>query len=93
MPINEEAFTFGIGFDGSSIRGWKVINESDMLARLDATSSYVDPFFQHKTLVVIADIYDPKTNEAYNRDPRNILKKAIAPHEVNGHCRYGLLWP
>ena len=82
--INEEAFTFGIGFDGSSIRGWKVINESDMLARLDATSSYVDPFFQHKTLVVIADIYDPKTNEAYNRDPRNILKKAIAHMKSTG---------
>ena len=81
MPLSvvtEEAFDYGIGFDGSSIRGWKVINESDMLARLDASSNYVDPFFQHKTLVVIADIYDPKTLEPYNRDPRSILKKAVA---------------
>ena len=75
--IDEGAFTFGVGFDGSSIRGWQAINESDMLARLDATSSYIDPFFQHKTLVVIADIYDPRKEEPYNRDPRYILKKAI----------------
>ncbi len=80
MPMHsmeEEMFTFGIGFDGSSIRGWKTINESDMLARLDHTSAYVDPFFQHKTLAIIADIYEPKTLEPYNRDPRYILKKAI----------------
>ena len=82
--IDEQAFTFGIGFDGSSIRGWQAINESDMLARLDATSSYIDPFFQHKTLVVIADIYDPKTGEPYNRDPRNILKKAVAYMKSTG---------
>ena len=44
--IDEEAFTFGIGFDGSSIRGWKAINESDMLVRLDPATAYVDPFFQ-----------------------------------------------
>ncbi len=75
--ITEEAFEFGIGFDGSSIRGWKTINESDMLARLDASSHYLDPFFQHKTLVIIADIYDPKTLKPYSRDPRYILKKAI----------------
>ena len=75
--IDEEAFTFGIGFDGSSIRGWKAINESDMLARLDATSSYIDPFFQHKTLVIIADIYEPSTGEPYSRDPRNVLKRAV----------------
>ena len=82
--IDEEAFIFGVGFDGSSIRGWKVINESDMLARLDATSTYLDPFFQHKTLVVIADIYDPKTEAPYNRDPRNILKKAIKHMKSTG---------
>lgn len=80
MPMHaleEEFFTYGIGFDGSSIRGWKAINESDMLARLDYTYAYIDPFFQHKTLAIIADIYDPRTLEPYDRDPRYILKKAI----------------
>lgn len=75
--IDEEAFTFGIGFDGSSIRGWKAINESDMLLRLDSHTAYIDPFFQHKTLAVIGNIFDPMTGEPYNRDPRFILKKAI----------------
>ena len=75
--IDEEAFDYGIGFDGSSIRGWKTINESDMLAKLDAANHFIDPFFQHKTLVVIADIYDPITLQPYSRDPRFILKKAV----------------
>jgi glutamine synthetase len=80
--IDEEAFTFGIGFDGSSIRGWKVINESDMLVKLDSTTAYIDPFFQHKTLAVLCDIYEPPLKagdepKPYSRDPRYILKKAI----------------
>lgn len=74
--IDEDCFNNGIGFDGSSIRGWKTINESDMLARLDYKSCYIDPFFQHKTLAVIADIYEPN-GEPYSRSPRYILKKAI----------------
>ncbi len=75
--IDENVFSYGIGFDGSSIRGWKSINESDMIARLDHKSAYIDPFFQHKTLAIIADIYDPKTEQPYNRDPRYILRKAV----------------
>ncbi len=75
--IDEEAFSIGVGLDGSSIRGWKTINESDMFVRLDNHTAYIDPFFQHKTLAIIGDIYEPKSGEAYNRDPRNILKKAI----------------
>ncbi len=82
--VSEEAFSFGIGFDGSSIRAWKSINESDMLTRLDASTAFIDTFFQHKTLVVFADIYDPRTQEPYNRDPRNILKKAIAYMKSQG---------
>lgn len=76
--VDETAFTYGIGFDGSSIRGWKTINESDMLARLDPDSAFVDPFFEHKTLNVIADIYEPTAEpKPYGRDPRFILKKAL----------------
>jgi len=80
--IDEEAFTFGIGFDGSSIRGWKEIDESDMLVRMDSTTAYIDPFFEHKTLAVLCDIYDPPLTaddeaKPYTRDPRYILKKAI----------------
>ena len=80
--IDEEAFTFGIGFDGSSIRAWKTISESDMLVRLDANTAYIDPFFEHKTLAVICDIMEPPTKagevpKPYSRDPRYILRKAI----------------
>ena len=75
--IGEEAFTFGVGIDGSSVRGWKAIDESDMLTRLDASTAFIDPFFQHKTLNILSDIYDPRVGEAYNRDPRYILKKAV----------------
>ncbi|MCB1307950.1 MAG: type I glutamate--ammonia ligase [Leptospiraceae bacterium] len=75
--IDEEAFTYGIGIDGSSVRGWKSINESDMLARLDASSAFLDPFFEHKTLNVLCDIYDPRSGEAYGRDPRTILKRSL----------------
>ncbi len=82
--VDKEAFTYGIGFDGSSIRGWKAINESDMLTRLDISTAFIDPFFQHKTLVIFADIYDPRTEEAYSRDPRAVLKKAIARMKSTG---------
>lgn len=75
--VDEDAFTEGLGFDGSSIRGWKAINESDMFARLDPTSAYIDPFFEKKTLAIIADIYDPKDGSEYSRSPRGILKKAV----------------
>lgn len=82
--VDEKAFSFGIGFDGSSIRAWKAINESDMLTRLDASTAFLDPFFKHKTLVLFSDIYDPRTGEAYNRDPRYVLKKAIAQMKASG---------
>ena len=75
--VDEEAFTFGVGIDGSSIRGWKAIEESDMLTRLDASTAFIDPFFQHKTLVIFSDIHEPTSSEVYNRDPRGILKRAI----------------
>ena len=74
--IDEDSFTDGLGFDGSSIRGWQAINESDMIVKPVPTSAFIDPFTQHKTLVLICNIADPLTGEDYTRDPRNIARKA-----------------
>ena len=83
----------GLGFDGSSIRGFKVINESDMLLQPDPTTAFIDPFMAHKTLVMIADIKDPVTKEFYSRDPRGIAKKAEAYLKSLGHRRHRLFRP
>jgi glutamine synthetase len=74
--FSEGVFEQGLGFDGSSIRGWKAINESDMLVKPEPTSAFIDPFFKDKTLVMICNICDPITGEDYGRDPRNIARKA-----------------
>ncbi len=76
--LDEGAFEAGFGFDGSSIRGWQPIHASDMLVVPDASTALIDPFFEEPTLVLIGDIVDPVTKEAYSRDPRNIAKKAEA---------------
>jgi glutamine synthetase len=75
--LSEATFEEGLGFDGSSIRGWQVINESDMIVRPDAGTAFIDPFMEHTTLVMICDICDPVTGEDYSRDPRHIGKKAV----------------
>ena len=74
--IDEDTFTEGMGFDGSSIRGWQAINESDMIVKPVPESAFIDPFTVHKTLVIICNIADPLTGEDYTRDPRNIARKA-----------------
>jgi glutamine synthetase len=74
--LDVEAFDRGFGFDGSSIRGWQTINESDMLVKPVAESAFIDPFMQEKTLVLICNICDPLTGEDYSRDPRHIAIKA-----------------
>jgi glutamine synthetase len=74
--LTESAFEDGFGFDGSSIRGWAAINESDMLLIPDAATAMMDPFFQVPTLVLLCDIQDPTTRQHYERDPRWISKKA-----------------
>ncbi|GAA2527898.1 type I glutamate--ammonia ligase [Rarobacter incanus] len=74
----DTAFTAGLAFDGSSIRGFQAINESDMKLIPDVTTAYVDPFRRHKTLIVNFSIVDPFTDEAYSRDPRNVALKAEA---------------
>ena len=74
--IEGDTFEEGIMFDGSSIAGWKAINESDMVLMPDADSAYVDPFFSAATLAINCDILDPLTYQPYNRDPRTTAKKA-----------------
>ncbi|MCC7174865.1 MAG: type I glutamate--ammonia ligase [Bryobacterales bacterium] len=78
-PINkldESSFEEGYGFDGSSIRGWAVINESDMLMLPDPGTAFMDPFAETPTLVMLADVVDPITRQHYERDPRWIARKA-----------------
>ena len=76
--VNKDFFEDGIMFDGSSIAGWKAINESDMVLKPDTSIAVMDPFYQHPTLVLLCDILEPGTGEAYNRDPRTTAKKAEA---------------
>lgn len=78
VPISqlaESSFEDGYGFDGSSIRGWQVINNSDMLVLPDPKTAVVDPFCQIPTLSMICNIVDPVTKEPYSRDPRHVAKK------------------
>jgi glutamine synthetase len=70
-------WTEGIGFDGSSIRGFQEIQESDMILKLDPATAIVDPICEHPTLSIICDVFDPVTGKAYTRDPRYIAKKAV----------------
>jgi glutamine synthetase len=72
------SFEDGYGFDGSSIRGWKPIHESDMLLIPDAETMFVDSFIEAPTISLICDVYEPATKEKYSRCPRNIAQKAEA---------------
>src|SRR5450432_315929 len=74
--VSEDSFQDGYGMDGSSIRGWAAINESDMLLIPDASTAFIDPFFEIPTLVMVGDVVDPITRQNYNRDPRWIARKA-----------------
>ena len=82
--LEESSFEDGFGFDGSSIRGWQPIHASDMLVVPDATTAKMDPFYEAPTLVLICNIVDPVTREAYTRDPRNIAQKADAYLKSSG---------
>ncbi|CEF55061.1 type I glutamate--ammonia ligase [Acetobacter ghanensis] len=74
--IEEDSFTDGFMFDGSSIAGWKAINESDMVLLPDATSAVMDPFSARPQLILFCDIIEPSTGQPYNRDPRSTAKLA-----------------
>jgi glutamine synthetase len=76
--FSADAVDEGLGFDGSSIRGFQEIQASDMLLLPDETTAFLDPFTQHKTLVLICDIRDPVTKDFYPRDPRGVARKAEA---------------
>ena len=75
--LDESAFSEGVGFDGSSIRGWQSINESDMLVVPVPETAFIDPFAQATTLVMLCNIKDPVTKQDYSRDPRNVARKAV----------------
>jgi len=76
--LSEDVFENGLGFDGSSIRGWKSINESDMLIVPQPDTVFLDPFTEMQTLCIICNIQDPITGEDYSRDPRHVASKAVS---------------
>ena len=82
--VDASLFEDGKMFDGSSISGWKGINESDMVLLPDPTSAYIDPFYADPTLVLVCDILDPATMQGYSRDPRGIAKRAEAYLKSSG---------
>jgi glutamine synthetase len=81
IPLHQltpDTFENGFMFDGSSIRGWRSIHESDMMIKPDPNTAQMDPFMEVPTISLICDVHVPDTGEAYNRDPRQIVKKALA---------------
>ena len=76
--INEDFFTEGKMFDGSSIAGWKGINESDMVLMPDPSTAVMDPFSEEPSLIIRCDILEPSTMEGYERDPRSVARRAEA---------------
>jgi glutamine synthetase len=82
--VDEDLLTDGIMFDGSSIAGWKAINESDMILMPDLGSAVMDPFTAQPQLILICDILEPATGESYTRDPRGTAKLALAYLESSG---------
>ncbi len=82
--LSDDLFTEGIGFDGSSIRGYQQIQESDMLLKPDPETAVLDPILEIPTLSLICNVFDPVTHEPYTRDPRHISQKAEAYLKKSG---------
>jgi len=82
--VDEETFSEGLGFDGSSVRGWKTIDQSDMLVLPDPATAWIDPFLAESTLVLNCNVVDCITREEYLRDPRNIARHAEAYVKASG---------
>ncbi|HEX7850677.1 MAG TPA: type I glutamate--ammonia ligase [Sphingomonas sp.] len=82
--VGEDELTDGFMFDGSSIEGWKAINESDMILKPDLDAIYVDPFSATPMLILVCDIVEPSTGELYARDPRSTAKRAEAYLKTTG---------
>ena len=82
--IGEDELTDGLMFDGSSIEGWKAINESDMILKPDLDACYIDPFSATPMMILFCDIVEPSTGELYSRDPRSTAKRAEAYLKTTG---------
>ena len=82
--VDEDLLTDGIMFDGSSIAGWKAINESDMALMPDPTTAVMDPFSAQPQLILFCDVHDPVTGQPYNRDPRSTAGKALTYLQSSG---------
>jgi glutamine synthetase len=82
--LTDEMFEQGLGFDGSSIRGWRGIEESDMIIVPDPSTAKMDPFMQVPTLHFICDVCMPETLQPYDRDPRQVIKRAVAFMQSTG---------
>ncbi|MBS1969290.1 MAG: type I glutamate--ammonia ligase [Bdellovibrionales bacterium] len=82
--LSMEIFEHGLGFDGSSIRGWRGIEESDMIILPDPSTAKMDPFMQVPTLHFICDVCMPETLQPYDRDPRQVVKRAVAFMQSTG---------
>ena len=91
--VDEELFRDGKMFDGSSIAGWKGINESDMILSLDASTAVIDPFFEETTVNIRCDVIEPSTMSGYERDPRSLAKRAEAYLKSTGIADYALFGP
>ena len=91
--IDPETLAEGFMFDGSSIAGWKAINESDMKLMPDLSRAYIDPFFAQPTVALFCDVLDPMTDEAYERDPRGTAKAALAHMNAAGFADTAFFGP
>ncbi|MGR8932021.1 MAG: glutamate--ammonia ligase [Gammaproteobacteria bacterium] len=91
--VDEDTFEEGKMFDGSSVAGWKHINESDMILMPDASTAKIDPFFDDKTLILRCDIIEPKDMQGYERDPRSIARRAEAYMQSTGIADTALFGP
>ncbi len=91
--VDEDVFADGTMFDGSSIAGWKAINESDMTLMPDPTTACMDPFFSAATMSINCDILEPATGEPYNRDPARHRQEGRGLPEVDRRRRHDLCRP
>jgi len=91
--VDEDLFRDGKMFDGSSIAGWKSINESDMILMPDAATAFIDPFFEESTVDIRCDVIEPATMQGYERDPRSLAKRAEAYLKSTGVADSALFGP